>query len=417
MDFEDKKKPSVAENADDGDNATSITVEERISGDEKVTVAETKNAENSLPSEVEEVVCQSGSAEKIDPEKEKKKKIRQKVFGYILFVAISAAVILGMILFEDKSGDPMSGKEALRLLGEHPFYTAYAVLAYFVIVATDIVVFRVLTRKLKTNCPFGACVGASLLGRYFDRVTPWASGGEPFQVVYLHKKGLSSGESCAVTMSRHIIRFFSVATAVIVILASSGIVTNPYVMAAAIASVFAGLIIPSFMLICAFKPKVGRKISDGVIGLLCKMKIVKNREKAEEKVNRNVTQFLSGVKYLSANKSVIVVIALGALIEMFANNSVPFFVMRALGVSDVTYWETLVLCLFVNYASSFAPTPGGAGIAELSFYAIFAAHIDGGILFWAVLFWRIAVFYIPVFIGFVLQVFSSVKEIIRIRRA
>lgn len=393
--------------------------------EEKNRSVESESAENSSVAEFEEVVCENETDEKAvssndevkDPEKEKKKKIRKKILGYILFVAISAAVILGMILFEDRSGDPVSGKEALRLLAEHPFYTAYAVLSYFVIVAADVLVFVVLTRKLKTNCSFAACVGASFLGRYFDRVTPWSSGGEPFQVVYLHKKGLSSGDSCAVTMSRHIIRFFSVAVAVIIILASSGIVTNPYVMAAAIASVFAGLIIPSFMLICAFKPKVGRKISDGVIGLLCKMKIVKHREKAEEKVNKNVTQFLTGVKYLSVNKSVIVVIALGALIEMFANNSVPFFVMRALGVSDVAYWETLVLCLFVNYASSFAPTPGGAGIAELSFYAIFAAHIDGGILFWAVLFWRIAVFYIPVFIGFVLQVISAVKAIIKIKRA
>ena len=354
--------------------------------------------------------------EKVLTEKEKKKKTRNKILGYILFVGISAAVILAMILFEDRSGDPVSGKEAFILLGQNPLYTFLAFVSFFIIVFTDIIAFRVLTSKLKTGCSLSTCVSVSFLGRYFDRVTPWATGGEPFQVLYLHKAGLKSGDSCAVTMSRHIIRFFSVAIAVIAILASSGIVTNIYVMIAAIVSVLGGLVVPVFMLICAFRPKIGRKISDGVIGFLHKIKIVKNREKAATKVHGSVEQFLSGVKYLSVNKGVIIVLAICALAEMFINNSVPYFVMKALGVPDVQYWETLVLCLFVNYASSFAPTPGGAGIAELSFYAIFASHIEGGLLFWAVLFWRIAVFYIPVFIGFIMQTAGSVKAIIKIKK-
>ena len=66
----------------------------------------------------------------------------------------------------------------------------------------------------------------------------------------------------------------------------------------------------------------------------------------------------------------------------------------------------------MTYASSFAPTPGGAGIAELSFYAIFASVIGGEYLFWAVLFWRIAVFYVPVFIGFVMQTADSLYSIV-----
>lgn len=368
---------------------------------------------------IEKTADVSDGKEKNEADKaaEKKKKIRNKILGYVFFLGISAAVIVAMTLFEDRSGDPLSGKEAFVLLGQHPFWTLAAVISFFAIVLADVVVFRVLTLKLKTRCSLNACVSVSFMGRYFDRVTPWSMGGEPFQILYLHKAGLSSGDSCAVTMSRHIIRFFTVAVAVIAILASSGIATNVYVMVAAIISVLGGLVIPTFMLICAFKPIVGRKISNGVIGLLCKIKIVKNREKAESKVNEDVSKFLSGIKYISVNKSAILVVAIAALVEMFLNNSVPFFVMRALGVTEVGYWETLVLCLFVNYASSFAPTPGGAGIAELSFYAIFAAHIEGGLLFWAVLFWRIAVFYIPVFIGFIFQATVSIKEIFKIKRS
>lgn len=403
------------------ENFDSILPSEEEKGAEETTGnSEVTEGEDARSVAVAESVAESGADKgsgSSDKNSDKKKKIRNKILGYVFFLGISAAVIVAMILFEDRSGDPVSGKEAFVLLGQHPFWTAAAVASFFVIIAADVVVFRVLTLKLKASCGLGACVSVSFMGRYFDRVTPWSMGGEPFQVLYLHKSGLSSGDSCAVTMSRHIIRFFTVAVAVIAILASSGIATNVYVMIAAIVSVLGGLVIPTFMLICAFRPELGRKISGGIISLLCKIKIIKNREKAETKVNEDVSKFLSGIKYLSVNKGAIVVIGIAALVEMFVNNSVPFFVMRALGVSEVGYWETLVLCLFVNYASSFAPTPGGAGIAELSFYAIFAAHIEGGLLFWAVLFWRIAVFYVPVFIGFVFQAVVSVKEILRIKRS
>jgi uncharacterized protein (TIRG00374 family) len=348
---------------------------------------------------------------------ERKKRMRKKTLGYAAFIGINALVIIILLLVQDKNGDTVAGREAFALLGKNFWYTLCAFSVFFFIIFLDVIVFWTLMRKLHIEKrSIATCINVSFLGRYYDRVTPWAMGGEPFQIFYLNKRGLSTGDSCAVTVSRHIIRFFTVAFAVIVILSASRISTNIYVMVAAIFSVLAGLVIPVFMLICAFNPKLGLKIGKGAINLLYKMKIVKNYDKAYEKMRDNVEQFLLGLKVLSMNRSLVFVIAVCALAEMFAYNSAPFFVMRALGVSTVPYWHTLVLCLFVNYASSFAPTPGGSGIAELSFYAIFAAYIGGGLLFWAVLFWRIAVFYIPVFIGFVMQIVSAVSGIVKAKR-
>lgn len=350
-------------------------------------------------------------------EKAKKKAIRKKTLLYILFIVVNAAVILGMTLFEDRSGDVADGRKALSLLGQNPLYTALAIGAFFLVVLADALVFRVLVKKIGGRTKPGACLKASLLGRYFDRVTPWAIGGEPFQIYYLKKSGLQAGQAAAVTMSRHAIRFFSTAIAVIALMAAftARLHINIYVLVAAIVSVCIGLVIPSFMLLCAFRPAWGRKIASFLVGLLHKLKIVKDREKAENKIQKSVREFLTGLRFLSANKSAIVLIALGALFELFAMTSVPFFVIKALG-NNADYMTIFVLCLFVNYAASFAPTPGGAGIAELSFYAVFGSVVGGGLLFWAVLFWRLCVFYIPVFVGFVTQTASTVTAIVRLKK-
>ena len=379
------------------------------------TEIENQQEENKNDLEALQKIENEEFQKKAEIEKNKKSR-RKKIIGYVSFILINILVVGGFLLFEDKTGDVAVGKTAFSLLGDNIGYTVLMVAMFFVIILCDIIVFYSLTAKLKVKNNLLTCINVSFFGRYYDRVTPWAMGGEPFQIAYLCKHGHSVGNSGAVTMSRHIIRFFTVAVAVILILCISQVSTNIYVMLAAIISVLGGLVVPTFMLICAFKPKVGQKITDGVIKLLVKIKLVKDPDKIKNKVNKNLEEFLGGIKYLSANKYLIVIIGLCSLVEMFAYNSVPFFTMKALGVEGVTYWHTLVLCLFVNYASSFAPTPGGAGIAELSFYAIFASYVGDGLLFWAVLFWRISVFYIPVFIGFFMQLASSIRDMVLLKK-
>ena len=369
----------------------------------------TDNSNNGLS--VENI---NNDSEKFVSEKDKK---RKTILRYVIFIIINTIVVGGLILFENKSGDRVTGRAAFSLLGKNWWYTVIFLSIYFIIVLGDSVVFYILIRKMQKGKSAALAVKVSLLGRYYDRITPWATGGEPFQIAYLVSGGLSLGDSGAVTMSRHIIRFFTTAITVIIVLIVSRISTNIYVMLAAIVSVLLGLAVPIFMLVCCIKPKLGQAIGRAVITFLYKIKLVKNYEKQLAKMNKEVNNFVDGLKYLSVNKWVIVVIALVSLIELFGANSIPFFVMKALGVSQVTYWKTLVLCIFVNYSASFAPSPGGAGIAELSFYAIFAAFVSQNYIFWAVLLWRIAIFYLPVLIGFVVQNTESVIKIIKAKKS
>jgi len=347
---------------------------------------------------------------------EKKKKMRKKIGTAVLFLAVNVVALTVFVLLEDKNDNIAMATETLRLLRANIGFTLTAVSMFFIIVGGDVAVFYGLGKKMhEKNCLKNSVI-VSFLGRYYDRITPWAMGGEPFQMAYLIKSGMSTGDGCAVTMSRHIIRFISTAVAVVAILLGSLVSANVWVMVAAVVSIFGGLVVPCFMLLCSFKPKIGFAIGNGVIRLGSKIKIIKNPEKATEKMTENVSSFLKGIQFLSGNKSMIILIAFCALAEMFAYNSAPYFVIRAIGITDLSYWHVFVLCLYVNYASSFAPTPGGTGLAELSFYAIFASYIGEGYLFWAVLFWRTAVFYIPVAIGFLLQTVLSVSDMVSARK-
>ena len=342
----------------------------------------------------------------------KKKRLRTIIL-YLLFFLINAAVIAVFVLLEDKNGDRALFSDVVKKLGDNAIFTVLSIVAFLFVILADIVVFNVEISKLGYQNKVVLATKTAIYGRYYDKITPWSIGGEPFQIGYLTFGGLRGGESCAVTMSRHIIRFFTTAPIVIVILIASRISANVYVMLAAILSVSFGLIVPSIMLLCAVKPVVGEKIGAFLIRFLTKIKIVKNPEKVVKKLEENIEKFSLGVQFLGKNKWAVLVIMAAAIIELFVTNAIPYFVIRAFGYADVSFWRVFVLCIYVTYASSFAPTPGGAGLAELSFVAIFATVIPDGYLFWAVLFWRVAIFYLPVLIGFLLHVVDSVRGIVR----
>ena len=59
----------------------------------------------------------------------------------------------------------------------------------------------------------------------------------------------------------------------------------------------------------------------------------------------------------------------------------------------------------VDLAASFIPLPGGTGVAELSFTAIFAS-LMGSDIFWAMLIWRILTYYSYIIQGILITIYD-----------
>ena len=51
--------------------------------------------------------------------------------------------------------------------------------------------------------------------------------------------------------------------------------------------------------------------------------------------------------------------------------------------------EILSKFILIELATKYIPIPGGSGVAEISFSALFAVLFEDGTLFWGMLFWRI----------------------------
>ena len=93
--------------------------------------------------------------------------------------------------------------------------------------------------------------------------------------------------------------------------------------------------------------------------------------------------------------------------EQLALVSVAYFTLRSFGFDWPTpgfieWAQIVVLCLIINTAISFVPTPGSSGAADLSFYLLFSNELAPGLAFPAMIVWRFISFYFIIILGFII---------------
>lgn len=254
------------------------------------------------------------------------------------------------------------------------------------------------------------------IGRYYDVITPMGSGGQPFEVFYLKAHGLTSADSLSVTLGRYVfgqICFVLLGIIVSISSASSGAttgsITQNVVSAASWIGIFLNAALIFLVAFLSFSKKLSRKVISGILTLLQKMKIIKNREKYIEKVNHLVGDFQSAFKTYAKNKSTLILSFLFSLAQLVLNYTIPFVIYVIFeGYDPTIWWQLFVVCMMVDFAVSFLPVPGGTGASEISFAALMATLFSSGMLFWAIIFWRILTFYIYLVQGPIIMAYDYI---------
>ena len=254
------------------------------------------------------------------------------------------------------------------------------------------------------------------IGRYYDVITPFATGGQPFQIYYLNKYGIKPSESVSITLGKYIFRqiasvvFFGVALFVNLYITASA--SNPGQVTIGVAS-WAGyainfILLSIIILICTNK-KIGGGLVIGFIKLGYKLKIVKDYKATFRKVMLGVRNWQSTIK--SYNKSYFIVPAntLLSIVYMLSMYSIPYFIFCAFEGWQPAMWShILTLAVMVDLAACFMPLPGGTGVAELSFVALFSSLFSTGNVFWALIIWRVASYYIYIIQGLLLLLYDAI---------
>lgn len=238
--------------------------------------------------------------------------------------------------------------------------------------------------------------------QFFHAITPFAAGGQPWQIYKLKKDGLSLGESTNV-----IIQDFIAYQIALVFLGGIAIISNYIFHIFPSDSLLKKLVTIGFIIntlvvivlfLTAFSKKWNKKLIDGSISFLSKIKIIKDKEEQLKKSEKFIHNFHRSAIILFKDKFNLFRIIMLNFIALVGQYLIPFTLLMGLGI----YINPLIVIItsaYVMLIGSMVPIPGGTGGLEFSFMAFFKNFITGPELSIIMIVWRLVTYYFGIIIG------------------
>ena len=311
------------------------------------------------------------ASQEVAKQKSKKKKITSLI-TFLLNIAIVAAIFA----FQLFNSEVQPFDELVREGHFKPQYILIILIAFAIGMMLETLRVTILLKKsTKRSRPF-LCYKMISLGRYYDCVTPISTGGQPFQIFYLNKRGVDAGTAISIPIARYVI--FQIAWTIIsVFVTIYSSVAFGETNLVSVAS-YIGFILNLAMIIgvwvLSVSKKIGRLLVAKGLKLLCKMRIIKSYEKVYDKVMDTVNNFQSTMKTYTNNIKQFLLMTVSNIVQFLVHFSIPYFIYLLLGGAPdfgnfVTIW---VYTILIELASGFVPLPGGSGMSEVAFTIVFA---------------------------------------------
>ncbi len=388
------------------------------------------NRTDVLPVETENTATEDGQASDQPTENAggtvseppKRKRLKRILWNVFLVAVIAAGIwsMFGVVKEIDHDAGATFG-EVIR--GASPLFCVVLLAVFLGIMALDIAKFSIISKTVTGKFRIVTSAKTNFIGRYYDAVTPFSTGGQPMQIYYLSTKGINGGNSSAIVLIKYvfsILCWIALGAALMIAGAVQGVLDNVsggnLLKITGWIGIAVNLIVPIFVLLFLVLPKFMHKLTAGFIKLGAKMKIVKNVDKATERALKTVDDFKSAFTHMATSPVKFVALILVCLCESALTFSIPYFVMKAFSCPvDGLALAVMSLNVFAIFGVSFIPTPGNSGVLE-GMGALAFSVAAGASLIWSVITWRLLTFYIYIIIGLVISVYDMIKKNIRSKK-
>ncbi len=259
-------------------------------------------------------------------------------------------------------------------------------------------------KKFKSNLKINNIFKLNVVTQFFNGVTPFASGGQPYQIYALKKERLSLVDSTNIS-----IETFVTYQLALILLGSVAIISNKIFNIFPEVSflkflVLIGFLVNLFVGLGLFTISLAQKFNHFIlkhlINLGSKLKLVKDKDKTIENFNNHIKTFHDGTKNLLQDKKNLVIVVILQLISLITYYLVPLAILYSMG--DYNSFDALISIVTTSYVmiiGAFVPLPGGTGGLEYSFLTFFGNFISGSKLTTLMLMWRFCTYYFGVLAG------------------
>ena len=292
-------------------------------------------------------------------------------------------VITGIVLYFALKDD----FEAIvdRLLHINVLYLLLAFLMVIIYWLLRSLALHKITKKIKKDNKYKSSLQLMLRTQFFNAITPFSTGGQPYQIYYLKQQGIPTSVSTNIILQNFIV--YQIA---LVFLGVVAVLSNYIFHIFNKVSLLQHLVMLGFicntaiivvMFIVSFSKKLNTKIVALGITILTKLHLVKDKQKKLNQWDVRINDFHRGAKILLKNKWEFVKTILYNLVALVCLYSIPVFLLYSMGdFNSYNILLAIVTSAYVMLIGSFVPIPGASGGLEYGFMAFYGSFIGGSTL-------------------------------------
>ncbi|MDD3048740.1 MAG: lysylphosphatidylglycerol synthase transmembrane domain-containing protein [Bacilli bacterium] len=261
-----------------------------------------------------------------------------------------------------------------------------------------------LASNYRSELTFKEILTSFLATLFFNGITPFSSGGQPFQIYDLKQKGVNLSAATNI-----VIQYSTLYQVVLVIFGFVALLLNnifDYFPSNSLLKKLTviGFIINVCVILFLLYINIGKKSHNRIMQffstILNKLKIIKNKAAFLEKIEKKLDNFHESASYFGKNKKVLFKAIIFNIISFILIFSIPLILAFSFGnYTDLNFIQTLVVSSYILIIGSFVPIPGGTGGLEFAFVQFFVFFIKGPILLAMLLLWRLITYYLGMIIG------------------
>lgn len=379
----------------------------------KVAKEEVFISEEELTEEIEKVedeaeILNLENAKEVVETQSKKKTKKLNLIFFIVNI-----VVLGLVLIYHSNTFGVVSLEILKGNTKYS-YLFYTLLVFAFIMLIETARTTILLYKSTKQFKPVMCYKSTALSRYYDCITPFATGGQPFEIFYLHSRGVNGGVATSIPLTKAIFNniAFSVISLVVLIFNTNlfGEELQTVLVVWGIISLCISCLILTMLILFGISKRFMPKCLMFCLKLGQKLHFVKDYRLSFNKYMRTILEYQKSTKHYVSSLWITIVSLFCSAAIVVAKSFIPFLLYLTFndGVTTAIMFEILSKFILVELATKYIPIPGGTGVAEISFSALFASLFADGTLFWAMLFWRIMNYFIYLLQGAIVIVYDFV---------
>ncbi|MFV0249703.1 MAG: YbhN family protein [Bacilli bacterium] len=334
---------------------------------------------------------------------------RKKIINILMLFIVTSLVLF--LSLKDNFHEVMK-----QITTMNPFWILaclFLILSYFFFRA---ITTMILAKKFNKNFSIIKALKLEFEMAFFNGVTPFATGGQPYVIYSLKKSNLKMVEATNVTIQNFIIYQIALVLLGLYAIISNYIFkqipNNNILNELAFIGFFINSLVIIFLFVISFAKKTNRYLLKKIIKLLVKIKIIKNEKEFNDKFENNLNEFHIGAELLLKNKWKFITLIICQIVSLISIYLIPLSILYGMG--DYTSYNSVICIILTAYVvliGSFIPMPGGTGGIEYAFVVFFGYFITGAKLSSVMLIWRFITYYFGIIIGAILLNFRKEEKL------